>query len=226
MPRCAYDATTSYNVFSPIELDDAIKTKKRANKQKRQEGWQKGGEKYVEKKGKRWEEEGRNKKKGAGYRTPARRSHGSFYCGHWLSATGSLCFSAPSFIPYERERPSPGLSFDGPRRQAKDIEFIPGDVASCEMVQTAACGLSVRYKRNMSRKMAVNRSVVRLLFSCFYGFSFNPHRRAANNVPRDVHFVSTVDRTTFIGSIRSRSTTRWCITNVPLGSLGYPYTGT
>lgn len=216
--------------FPPSNSTTRLKRKsERANrKDKKARSWQKGGEKYVGKKGKRWEEEGRNKKKekGAGYRTPARRSHGSFYCGHWLSATGSLCFSAPSFIPYERERPSPGLSSDGARRQAKDIEFIPGDVASCEMVQTAACGLSVRYKRNMSRKMAVNSSVVRLLFFSFYGFSFNPHRCAVNNVPRDVHFASTLDGTTFIGSIRSRSTTLWCITNVPLGSLGYPYTGT
>lgn len=147
-----------------------------------------------------------------------------------IAVTGFLQQVRFVFLPRRssptRER-GPLLDFRSVGQEdAKDIEFIPGDVASCEMVQTAACGLSVRYKRNMSRKMAVNRSMVRLLFFSFYGFSFNPHRRAANNVPRDVHFASTLDRTTFIGSIRSRSTTLWCITNVPLGSLGYPYTGT
>lgn len=76
-----------------------------------------------------------------------------------LSATGSLCFSTlivPSSLFALSCR---GLSPDGPRRQAKDIEFIPGDDwPHATMVETAGCGLSVRYKRDMSRKMAVKGS--------------------------------------------------------------------
>lgn len=117
-----------------------------------------------------------------------RRSHPSFYRGRWLSATGSLCFSTLIVPPFTREREREresylsfscsftlsyrGLSPDGPRRQAKDIEFIPGDDwPHATMVQTAGCGLSVRYKRNMSRKMAVKESVIRF-FPSFLVYSF------------------------------------------------------
>lgn len=90
----------------------------------------------------------------------AKRSHPSFYCGHQLSATGwlALLFSTSPLLPQEKERHLSyrRLSPDGPRRQAKDIEFIPSrdlmqDVADRSL--RVKCPLQEEYfTENISRR--------------------------------------------------------------------------
>lgn len=108
-------------VFSPL-LTDAIKTKR----------WIKGDRGEKEKRKENIEKEERERKKneaGIEHRWQREAIEVSTAVTSFLQQAGSLYFSLPRRYSPLGERDEPlsyrRLSPDGPRRQAKDIEFIP-----------------------------------------------------------------------------------------------------